>query len=88
MEVRHEYVPRRMLKRLGIAAVDASPAAMHGLIPSSRRDYESFVAAADTAQQVGLVHQMLGNDMNDAIRGLHPAAASEHLRAQYHRPTT
>jgi hypothetical protein len=47
-----------MLEGLGVSAVDASPAAVHGLVPSPRRNYERLVAAADTAQQIGLIHQM------------------------------
>ena len=80
MKVRDEYVPRGMLERLRIAAVDAGPAAVHRLIPSSRRNYKRLVAAADTAQQVGLIHQMLGDNMNDTVRRLHLAPAREHLR--------
>ena len=71
-----------MLKRLRIAAVDPAPSAVYRLIPSSSRNYKRLVAAADTAQQVGLIHQILGDNMNDAIRRLHPASAREHLRPQ------
>jgi hypothetical protein len=53
---------------------------VYRLIPSSSRNYKRLVAVADTAQQVGLIHQILGDNMNDAIRRLHPASAREHLR--------
>jgi hypothetical protein len=51
---------------------------VYRLIPSSSRNYKRLVAVADTAQQVGLIHQVLGDNLNDAIR---PASAREHLRA-------
>jgi hypothetical protein len=84
MEVGDVNVSHRMLKRLRIAAVDGGTAAVYRLIPSSRRNHKSLVAAADTAQQVGLIYQMLGDNMNDAVRRLHLAPAREHLRTQNH----
>ena len=86
MKVGDEYVPRGMLERFRVAAVDAGPAAVHGLIPSSRRNDKRLVAAADTAQQVGLIHQMLGDNVNDTIRRLHLAPARQHLGPQNHPP--
>ena len=50
MKVRDENVPRGMFERLRVPAVDAGPTAVHGLIPSSRRNNKRLVAVADTAQ--------------------------------------
>jgi hypothetical protein len=86
VQVGNEDVARRMPERLGIAAVYASAAAVYRLIPSSSRNYKRLVAAADTAQQVGLIYKMLGDNMNDPVRGLHLAPARQHLRAQNHPP--
>ena len=58
MKVGNEDVPRRVFERLSIAAVYPGPAAVYRPIPSSRRNDERLVAAADTAQQIGLIHQM------------------------------
>jgi hypothetical protein len=84
VQIGYVDISRGMLKRLRIGAVDPAPSAVYRLNPSSCRNYKRLVAAADTAQQVELIHQILGDNMNDAIRRLHPASAREYLRA--HRP--
>jgi hypothetical protein len=84
MEVGNENVASGMFQCLCVAAVGGASAAIRGLIPSSDRHNERFIAAADASQQVRLIYQVLRDDMNYRVRGLHLTLASQHLRSKDH----
>jgi hypothetical protein len=52
---------------------------MLGLIVAPGRNGESFVASADPAQHVGVIDDLVGDEMHYAARRLDLAAAGHHL---------
>jgi hypothetical protein len=73
-----------MFERLRVTGVGGASAAMHGVIASSGRHNERLIAAADAAQQVRLIYQVLRDDMDYLVRGLHLTPAGQHLRSKDH----